>query len=57
MVTGPRRLAEPTREESRRLLARAGMDRILFTYQALPAIRPVSRVLELTSDSRAPLRG
>jgi nitroimidazol reductase NimA-like FMN-containing flavoprotein (pyridoxamine 5'-phosphate oxidase superfamily) len=46
MVTGPRRLAEPTREESLRLLARARMGRIVFTHQALPAIRPVNHLLD-----------
>lgn len=44
-MTAPR-FAELTREESLRLLAGARVGRIVFTHQALPAIRPVRHLVE-----------
>ena len=46
MVARPRRLTELTRGESVRLLASAGMGRVVFTHQALPAIRVVNHLLD-----------
>ncbi|GAA5164600.1 pyridoxamine 5'-phosphate oxidase family protein [Amycolatopsis dongchuanensis] len=40
------RLRELSREESLRRLASVGVGRIVFTHQALPAIRPVHHVVE-----------
>jgi hypothetical protein len=42
----PRRYQELTREESLRLLASVGVGRIVFTHQALPAIRPVHHLVD-----------
>lgn len=42
----PRKFQELTREESMRRLASVGVGRIVFTHQALPAIRPVHHVVD-----------
>ncbi|GAB2971338.1 pyridoxamine 5'-phosphate oxidase family protein [Amycolatopsis acidiphila] len=42
----PRRFQELSREESLRRLAGVGVGRIVFTHQALPAIRPVHHLLD-----------
>jgi len=40
------RFRELTREECLRLLGSVGVGRIVFTHEALPAIRPVNHLLE-----------
>jgi nitroimidazol reductase NimA-like FMN-containing flavoprotein (pyridoxamine 5'-phosphate oxidase superfamily) len=42
----PRKFQELTREESLRRLASVGVGRIVFTHQALPAIRPVHHLVD-----------
>ena len=42
----PRRLAELTRPESLRLLAQVPLGRIVYTVRALPAIVPVSHLID-----------
>lgn len=42
----PRRLVELTRQESLRLLASVSFGRIVFTRDALPAIRPVNHIID-----------
>lgn len=44
--TTPSTPRELGREESLRLLASVGVGRIVFSHQALPAIRPVNHVLD-----------
>lgn len=44
-MTG-RRLNQLSREQCLELLASAPMGRIVFTYQALPAIRPVNHIVD-----------
>ena len=46
MHIGRRRLTELSREQSLRLLASVSLGRLVFTYRALPAIRPVNHVLD-----------
>ncbi|WP_291413129.1 pyridoxamine 5'-phosphate oxidase family protein [Actinophytocola sp.] len=46
MVGEPRRLAELTRPESLRLLDQVPLGRIVYTVRALPAIVPVSHVVD-----------
>lgn len=46
MDTSPRRLTELTRTQSMRLLASVQLGRIVFTYHALPAIRPVNHIID-----------
>jgi nitroimidazol reductase NimA-like FMN-containing flavoprotein (pyridoxamine 5'-phosphate oxidase superfamily) len=41
-----RRLNQLSRQECLRLLARVPMGRIVFTHQALPAIRPVNHIVD-----------
>jgi Pyridoxamine 5'-phosphate oxidase len=44
--TSPRGFQELTRSESLLLLGSVGVGRIVFTHQALPAIRPVNHVVD-----------
>jgi pyridoxamine 5'-phosphate oxidase-like protein len=44
--SSPRRLVEPTTNESLRLLGHASFGRIVFTAQALPAIRPINHIVD-----------
>lgn len=43
---GPRRLTQLNRGECLRLLASVWLGRVVFTYQALPAIRPTCHVID-----------
>jgi hypothetical protein len=43
---GPRRMVELTRTESLRLLGTMSFGRIVFTRQAMPAIRPVNHIVD-----------
>ena len=45
-TAGTRRLEALTREESLRLLHSVSVGRLVFTHQALPAIRPVNHVVD-----------
>ena len=45
-VTQPREAAELTAAESWRLLAGASLGRIVFTWHAMPAIRPVNHLVD-----------
>ncbi len=45
-TAGTRRLEALTREESLRLLHGVSVGRLVFTHQALPAIRPVNHVVD-----------
>ncbi|MFJ2785751.1 MULTISPECIES: pyridoxamine 5'-phosphate oxidase family protein [unclassified Streptomyces] len=45
-AVGPRRTVELAADEALRLLGSVPLGRIVFTRQALPAIRPVNHVLE-----------
>jgi nitroimidazol reductase NimA-like FMN-containing flavoprotein (pyridoxamine 5'-phosphate oxidase superfamily) len=45
-VTGQRRLTELSREQSLRLLGSVSLGRLVFTYRAMPAIRPVNHLLD-----------
>lgn len=45
-TAGTRRLEALTREESLRLLQSVSVGRLVFTHQALPAIRPVNHVVD-----------
>jgi nitroimidazol reductase NimA-like FMN-containing flavoprotein (pyridoxamine 5'-phosphate oxidase superfamily) len=45
-TAGTRRLEALTREESLRLLRSVSVGRLVFTHQALPAIRPVNHVVD-----------
>jgi len=45
-TTGQRVLRELTREESLRLLSTVSLGRVVFTHQALPAIRPVNHLVD-----------
>jgi Pyridoxamine 5'-phosphate oxidase len=56
----PRLFRELTRDESLRRLASVGVGRIVFTHQALPAIRPVNHLVDngqviIRSHARAAL--
>jgi hypothetical protein len=51
----PQRFQDLTREESLRRLASVGVGRIVFTHQALPAIRPVNHVVD--EDGQVIIRG
>ncbi|NKQ52063.1 pyridoxamine 5'-phosphate oxidase family protein [Amycolatopsis sp. K13G38] len=42
----PRRFEELTREESLRRLGSVSVGRIVFTHQALPAVRPVNHLVD-----------
>ncbi|HEU5475490.1 MAG TPA: pyridoxamine 5'-phosphate oxidase family protein [Actinophytocola sp.] len=42
----PRRMVELSRWESLRLLGSVSFGRIVFTRQALPAVRPISHIVE-----------
>lgn len=46
MDTSLRRLTELPRAESMRLLASVPLGRVVFTHQALPAIRPVNHLVD-----------
>jgi hypothetical protein len=46
MATSPPRLIELTRAQSMRLLASVPFGRVVFTYHALPAIRPVNHIVD-----------
>lgn len=46
LTSGERQLTELTRDESLRLLATASFGRVMFTMNALPAIRPVNHVMD-----------
>ncbi|TNC19601.1 pyridoxamine 5'-phosphate oxidase family protein [Amycolatopsis alkalitolerans] len=50
----PERFQELSREESLRLLASVAVGRIVFTHQALPAIRPVHHLVD---DGQVIVRG
>ncbi|WP_236792946.1 pyridoxamine 5'-phosphate oxidase family protein [Amycolatopsis sp. GM8] len=50
----PGRFHELSREESLRRLASVGVGRLVFTHQALPAIRPVHHVVD---DGQVIIRG
>jgi nitroimidazol reductase NimA-like FMN-containing flavoprotein (pyridoxamine 5'-phosphate oxidase superfamily) len=45
-MTDGRRLQSITRSESLRLLGDVSMGRVVFTHRALPAVRPVSHIVE-----------
>jgi nitroimidazol reductase NimA-like FMN-containing flavoprotein (pyridoxamine 5'-phosphate oxidase superfamily) len=45
-LMNPRSFRELSREESLRRLAGVGVGRIVFTHQALPAIRPVNHLVD-----------
>ncbi len=45
-MSGERRHAELSREESLRLLATVSLGRIVFTKRALPAVHPVSHIID-----------
>jgi nitroimidazol reductase NimA-like FMN-containing flavoprotein (pyridoxamine 5'-phosphate oxidase superfamily) len=45
-VTGQRRLTELSREQSLELLGSVSLGRLVFTYRAMPAIRPVNHLLD-----------
>jgi len=45
-MTGPRPQLELSREEALRLLGSVPVGRVVFTYRALPAIRPVGHIVE-----------
>lgn len=45
-LTGQRLQEELTRNESLRLLASVPLGRVVFTHQALPAIRPVNHIVD-----------
>lgn len=45
-MTGPRKLVALSREEALRLLAGVSLGRVVFTLNALPAIRPVNHLLD-----------
>jgi hypothetical protein len=49
-MPGQRRLTELRRAESLQLLAAVAFGRIIFTHQALPAIRPVNHLITETGD-------
>ena len=46
MDDGKRHVKEITREEAMRLLGSVGFGRVVFTSRALPAIRPVTHLVE-----------
>lgn len=49
--TPPRvRMVEPARDEALKLSARAPQGRVVFSQQALPAIRPVDHLVEANGD-------
>jgi hypothetical protein len=45
MSTGQRRLTELPRAESLRLLGTVGFGRVVFTHDAMPAVRPVNHLV------------
>ena len=46
MCSSRRRLTELSRAESMRLLGSVSLGRLVFTFRAMPAIRPVNHVLD-----------
>ncbi|MFF8652958.1 pyridoxamine 5'-phosphate oxidase family protein [Streptomyces huasconensis] len=46
MASAPRRIGQLDRTEALRLLGSVSLGRIVFTHQALPAIRPVNHLMD-----------